>query len=650
MPPRRPPSPLALETCSPLASETDDHGLACSDDELDERQRLARRRRIEKLGESYLQGTSLFILSAGLRGPLDKCWDNPWKKDRRKSAANKNGGDGTDQPVIPETNSRKRRLYQSPTTTSRSRSSVTPLDSSRADRAHKSAIINKSKDRVPASCTDADGCPRHTLVKPTDSRWLKKDGVSTRFQNIDPPTSPTTSVSTRHVRVNKPAQSVSRSVTPALATVGSSKNSRSTQSKPDFGAQPRTSGISSDGIYTSSGLKKRKGNEQLHNGDISLRVVSSSSQLPKFEYRLKQHSRASPKAYDQANLKSSEDDASRSPIDAFHKPPPDISKSSPANLSLAPIVGTDQTEVMDQHDMGDSLTVTNASNTIENHSLSHLDKELAGNLKSGATSENNLPSAQPAPGNPLIPDNITSLYSIAISKGTSTRTEDQNNDQQFSTQAAVLMAQKSFQNDLRSPEQSPNLSTRKRRASQGSTNQSPNQVNITPFHRINTPDRAMEDRCSGPTTGGAQMMSTQYMIDAATPFTFSTERKKTEYRLLSSGKDRSNSKKRKTTSFAVSPSESSPKHSDHDEEHTPTVIRQQHQDTRDSPSGSNSALPMILTGTTPPTAQEGQGAESFNLSQAIAEAGSWLQQSFEINRDIAHCKTTKLPQTHSANI
>ncbi|KAL2819766.1 hypothetical protein BJX63DRAFT_381649 [Aspergillus granulosus] len=654
MPPRRLPSPLALETCSPPASDTDDYVLACSDDELDERQRSARRRRIEKLGEAYLQGTSLFILSAGLRGPLHKGWDNPWKKDRKKSATGQDGGGGTDPPVIPETNSRKRRLYQSPTATSCSRSSVTPLGSSRLDPARKNSITTKPRDRVPALSTEADGSPRYTRAKTTDSRWLKKGKVSSRFRNIDPPTSPTTTVSTRYVKAKKATPSISRSGTPVYEPAISSKrrgSKESEQSKSNPGPQPGVNGISSDEIHLSGGSKNRKGNRQPDN-EVSLRVVSSSSQLPKFEYRLKQHGITGSKADDHINLKPGKFDASRSPVAVLDKLPSDVPKSSPAKLPPTSVVAGDQTEIVDQHSMEDSLTVTNASNTIENPSSLHLGGGLAGSLKSGITSENNLPSAQPAPGNAPIPENITSLYSIAISKGTSTRTEDHSNDQPFSTQAAVLMAQKSFQNDLRSPEQSLILSTRKRRASQGSTNESPNQVNITPFHRMNTPDRDIGDRRNAPRTGGAQLMSTQYMIDAATPFTFSTERKKTDYRLLSlsSGKDRSNSKKRKTTSFAVSPCESSPEHSDHHEELTASVIEPQPSVARDSPSGSqHSALPMTLTGTTPPTAQEGQGAESFNLSQAIAEAGSWLQQSFEINRDISHCKTTKTPQIHPAN-
>ncbi|KAL2799862.1 hypothetical protein BJX66DRAFT_230671 [Aspergillus keveii] len=650
MPPRRLPSPLALETCSSLASDAEDYDLACSDDELDERQRSARRRKIEKLGEAYLQGRPLFILSAGLRGPLDKGWNNPWRKDRKKSAASQIGGADADQPVIPETNSRKRKLYQSPIASTHARSSVTtPSALSRPDRLGENALATRRRDRVPTLGAEAHGSPHYTRVKPSDTKWLKKDKVSSRFPNIDPPTSPTASVSVRQVKARCATQSLGRPETTADEKARISKGNRPKPPGlpgPSPGAQPGVHGTSPIELHQSGGSRKRKESTQPIIEDVSLRVVSSSSQLSKFEYRLKPHSRTN-----QINSKSSKDDSSGSSAAVLDKLQPDIPKSSPAKLSSMRNTEIHQTETMDQQDTEESTTVTNATNMHEHPPSSNINIELAGELKSGTTSENHLPSAQPAPENPPIPDNLTSLYSIAISKGTSTRTEYHNNDHQFSTQAAVLMAQKSFQNDLRSPEQSPVLSTRKRRVSQGSNNESPNQINITPFHRLNTPDRDIGNPRSAPRTGGVQMMSTQYMIDAATPFTFSTERKKTDHRLLSSGKDRSASKKRKTTSFAISPSESSPGPSDHDEEHTASVFQPLPHDAPDSPSGSqHSALPMTLTGTTPPTAQEGQGADSFNLSQAIAEAGSWLQQSFEINKDIAHCKTAKPPQTHPPNI
>jgi hypothetical protein len=52
-------------------------------------EQAAKRQRIEKIAAQYLQGKVPVILSAGLRGPFDKGWKNPWsksKKPKRKSS------------------------------------------------------------------------------------------------------------------------------------------------------------------------------------------------------------------------------------------------------------------------------------------------------------------------------------------------------------------------------------------------------------------------------------------------------------------------------------------------------------------------------------------------------------------------------------
>jgi hypothetical protein len=50
--------------------------------------------------------------------------------------------------------------------------------------------------------------------------------------------------------------------------------------------------------------------------------------------------------------------------------------------------------------------------------------------------------------------------------------------------------------------------------------------------------------------------------------------------------------------------------------------------------------------------QDGQGAhqavDSFNLSQAIADAGSWLQQSFDFMKDAGIKDTRRSGQTLSS--
>lgn len=642
MPPRRPVSPLALETCPPRDSDLDDYELACSDDDLDESHRSARRRRIEKLGEAYLKGNSLFILSASLRGPLEGGWVNPWKKDRRKAAENKRDNGPTVRPFIPETNSHKRRHIQSPTVIPSSTSSATPQTLSRTERSHAYAKLKPADRELGLASAARDSqSPRFTRYKPPDSRWLKKDKISTRFQNIDPPTSPTTSISSRQPRKGGTAGSQLNG-RPGLADYQSASSSKSHQRKQSKQLEPEKNDPSSHRERHTPGSTLQKDNSQSLNG--SVHVVPSLSQLPKFEYRLKQHGKPTEKIERQHSPKPIGEDGNKAntvgtsdvPAGRAEKHP----ENSPSTRSAEPV----QVEPNVQQNAVNSLTLTNGSNIMKNPMSTNLDKGLVSNPTNDTTSENNLPFAQLAPVNPAPSDNLTSLYSIAVSKATSNRTEEHNADQQFSTQAALMMAQKSFQNDILSPDNSPVTSAKKRRASQDPNHHSPNAVNITPFHAINTRGREISCRTNEPGTNRREMMSTQYMVDAATPFTFSTE-KKAEFRTLSTGKDISKGKKRKTTSFAVSsPSEIPSEHWTPDEDHTENIAQQHSAEAHNSPSGSEqNALPMTLTGTTPPTAQGDQAMESFDLSQAIAEAGSWLQQSFEINKDITHCKSAQLP-------
>ncbi|KAL5343535.1 hypothetical protein BJX70DRAFT_352740 [Aspergillus crustosus] len=642
MPQHRPTPSLSLETCSPPDPEGDE--LAGSDDELDESQRSAQRQRIERLGESCLQGASLFILSASLRGPLDKGWVNPWKKKRKKATEITFGNGHAERPVIPETDSRKRRYYQSPSVASRSRPSATPRDSPRTDLVREDVSKVEPTSRAPRSATIAFGTqfPHFTHNKPTDTRWLKKDKVSTRFQNIDPPTSPTASISSRYLKRGADGSQSNANGRPQTSGHESPRAPGSHRTKqlkqpevtPTRRSDPSISPF--DGGHHTPSSKRHKESSQ-SKAARSVRVISSSSQLPKFEYRLKQHGKPVAREEQQLQSEVGEDipcEVGAGGVDEIPLVTLKDAHDEPVMTQGAEIA---EAALPDPQITDNSLTLTNASNTIEIPSATNLDQELTSKPKSANASENNLPSAQPAPGNAPHPDNPTSLYSIANSKATSNCTDEPNANQQISTQAALMIAQRSFQNDLRSPECSPGLSARKRRASQGSHYQSPNAANITPFHKINNPDRDIAGWPSGPRTGPAQMISTQYMIDTTTPFTFSTE-KKAEAPVLPYLKDNPKTKKRKTTSFVLSsPSDIPSDHSTTGEDHTEGFVQQDLALAGDSPSGSpQSAFPMVLTSTTPPTAQEGQAPDSFNLSQAIAEAGSWLQQSFDINKDISN--------------
>ena len=72
----RPVSPLSAE---PLQSNFSDIYLDDSSSCSDGEQHTIKRRRIEKLGEQYLRGDGLLIMTAALRGPVSG-WPNPWTK------------------------------------------------------------------------------------------------------------------------------------------------------------------------------------------------------------------------------------------------------------------------------------------------------------------------------------------------------------------------------------------------------------------------------------------------------------------------------------------------------------------------------------------------------------------------------------------
>lgn len=80
----RPVSPLNAES---FYIEPQDviYGTSQPSSDDDSSARAAKRRRIEKLGEQYLRGDGLHILSAGLKGPFDSSWKNPWANRRRGS-------------------------------------------------------------------------------------------------------------------------------------------------------------------------------------------------------------------------------------------------------------------------------------------------------------------------------------------------------------------------------------------------------------------------------------------------------------------------------------------------------------------------------------------------------------------------------------
>lgn len=708
MPPRPPTSPLSLEICPPSASDMNIDGVLGSDEELDEADWTARRQRIEKLAESYLNGTPLFILSASLRGPFDRDWVNPWKKSRRKAPIVHRDSRPTrdtaaaEDIVIQETDSRKRsRYHELPDI----RGSNSPVGSSHlrgASSLHGEDLRTKSKSplsskplsekrsgvsmgpqpspkrSIPwARLSDLQGQDQEpSPFVSNDASWLRKDRVWISSGNVDPPTSPTTTVSSRQSDMRARATTV-RSTKRRFPTNSIPSQRRSSMDASNR-AEPPVRAISRQGsIAGKDGSKENEPgsrhsqsvNRSGKHGDMpgenlnsSLQIVSSSSQLPKFEYRRRRVRATSGEEHTSSPMvldkRKSPEVAEVAEVDKV----PDVTDDRPPQApALRNVSFADPADPCQSDSSQASHTLTKDDGTIANPP----DMETARNPQEARSMQGNtsekLHSAQRVPGNSAMMDCVASLHTIAVSKEDTEYDGDTVPEAQFSTQAAVLLAQRSFQKDLESPEpEELPLHPTGNPSQTPSLNTSPANE-ITPFYHLNTPRKAeITNKSSRPPAAGLPVMSTQCIIDAVTPFTFSTEKKKSNYRVLSSAKSRSGRRRSEDVDFAtriapsthLSPSPSVRAHSElrnsDAERNIDDNSRPEMSMLRDfQPQSQNSVLPMTLTGTTPPTAQDGQGviagADSFSLSQAIADAGSWLQQSFEINRDLQQCSSARPP-------
>ncbi|PYH96586.1 hypothetical protein BO71DRAFT_348650, partial [Aspergillus ellipticus CBS 707.79] len=658
--PRQPVSPLSLETCSPSPPDLKDDPLAGSDDDLDDDERAAQHQRIERLAEAYLQGTPLFILSASLRGPLDKGWTNPWRKNRRKATGSEQKAgqkqQTSERPMVPETNTRKRPLYRDSQDVSHPKAPVPRADpaysskeESRCNASGEPKLKRARESRT--GTTSSVGTPKRTMpwkraigssgqasastpFQHTDESWLKKDCVGIGFRKVDPPTSPTTSISSRH-RETKDYTIQVPGTTYRIATKPFRRDRTHSQDDTANGTQIPDS-VKAQLINKNADAQSNlpgpssEADEQQN----SLHVLSSTSHLAKFEYRRIKSPRNTTDDVKSSVISPVRNDAH--PDQATTAEDDQGSCQAPTAQSAAS-VQVIEANLSNDHNINGSDV---AKQSTTDH-LSTLQSERVQPIKDpdGANISDRFPSAQQVSRNPTMEH--TSLHTISAAKPHSCD-GDTIPDPEFNTQAALLHAQKSFQDDLGSPEHTPE-------ATPNRTSTPAN--NITPFYRMNTPDTVGQfSRARAPATARLPLMSTQCIIDAVTPFTFSTE-KKARPRFMSPREPMSNRNGPGTVSFDMSSSPASENDNDDD----PTIIPPRsplYQDIADDTQIG--ALPMTLSDPNPPTVQDGQGAapgaDSFNESQAIAEIGSWLQQSFEVNSEIQQCRNTKPGPSSSAGI
>ena len=90
--------PTTTVDCEPLPLASEDVLYPGSDKDESIEEQESRRRRIELQAQHYLQGRELFILSAHLRGPFADGWINPWAR-RRKRNERRDGAGGAQRRI-----------------------------------------------------------------------------------------------------------------------------------------------------------------------------------------------------------------------------------------------------------------------------------------------------------------------------------------------------------------------------------------------------------------------------------------------------------------------------------------------------------------------------------------------------------------------
>ncbi|KAF9893292.1 hypothetical protein FE257_011722 [Aspergillus nanangensis] len=477
-----------------------------------------------------------------------------------------------------------------------------------------------------------------------DGNWLKKDRKRMEFQNIDPPTSPTRHLDTRyrpakfgHVRSQPKDASPDRE--------NSTEHSYRKLSHPLSHSRPRIGDAVERHISKSPKSSRSAGQRasqsslpkaapDLANLETSLHILSSSSHLPKFEYRRRTHAPFSDMPPAGPPTVAADEEGNKNEKDYQH-----------ADDKFLIHKDTSEHDHLEQ-DLQESATLESGSNTVEDVSSSHFGNIRSNIHPAGTDTMEKFPSAQQVSGNPAISGHLTSLHSIAVTKSKPEGESSTDQDPHFSTQAALVLAQRSFQEDLESQE--PDLATSQKQAYLPNY-ENPglaHSKNITPFRRLNTPSKNKgTDQSKAPDTAAGQILSTQYIMNAATPFTFSTEKKPIHFwnAPAKEAAAESNLPLVDTGMSTPLPDEAHLRTSKSLVERVPDSMPRLSPDTQSHALETQpSALPMTLTGTTPPTAQDGQGVDwgvdSFDLSQHIADTGSWLQQSLDFTKDLKNAK------------
>lgn len=504
-----------------LASEDVLYPGSDKDESIEEQQ--GRRRRIELQAQHYLQGGELFVLSAHLRGPFADGWINPWARKRKRSERQYGAGRAHGRIDRRETSTQEGREVSIPETT---RPSRTWLDTHNAVSSEAGGESSSSPALTPVMKLPKKTLPAMAKLnspsndKVLDDECLHCTGPSAASKlPLSTGRSQATATGSNHLVTGHDSTAKVAAVRLSEALQGSLKVVPPSSILPAFEYRPmiRNDRVNESEFGKAQAIAKaqeRMFRELSFRSTADMEHLKSTSQNEEPPTRGLQDSTKKRRRINKSDVFSGQDDKSTtasnfSPaalngfpsVEADDQPRAERSQSSPPKPRQS-----DEVNVPRKKDEKSPLSSTVPP--ILSHETLSLETD-------------HQPAAQVVPPNPVISDSglSTSINSLETERETIVYpvTGD-------STQAAIQKAMRSFQEEGFTPLKNSTNHTH----NQGSNpNKSP--IISRAFQAKATPEKGFLSRpIKRPielNNVHEELMSTQAMIDAASPFTISDHTK-----------------------------------------------------------------------------------------------------------------------------
>ena len=551
----RPVSPLHYEPLRPGKHEifVDDS----ADSDSDEEARAAKKRRIEKLGEQYLRGERLIILSAGLKGPF-QAWKNPWLK-KKLSEKRKLENAGRIEQEVPETTTRLPRA-KSIRTDSEAGKQVLPVQKQNRLQERRVAVAQilqqacKSPSTTKRATTGAparsvsgasDGSVHTLPPKPTGrlveevkerprSSWLRKDGSFDDFNTRPRDQSPTPAHPAK-VRGPETSSPIPAALLPTLQRQHSPQENTTRhagESRPVFEERyPNTnrSEILKPAMAIAAAPLKHMVEGDVSSKGRSLHTLLPSTELSVFEYRRASgpsRSIAAPSTLRQDSQPTKAPSGQprsvafgtlsgltgTSSVDVQRKPHELRNSRLEMGQEKAMANEKEPRDTQADHTMFDKVHVTGAEGPVP-LSAPPLFEETS----TATTTTTTIPSAQPIPAVQLPHLGLNTSHP-EISQEEPAQNPTRCQEEIFipvTTQAAVDAAEKQFPADLVTPRAGP-TPAKDIKPSSETIMTAYDRSGITPFSAFKSPPNLHERK---------DQLDKQYLSSGITPLGFSTSQK-----------------------------------------------------------------------------------------------------------------------------